>query len=90
MSYRYGAWHGGPDPLAPPYDVRQALDEIGDSVLDGMSPREALTRFLQRGADGLRGLDDLRRRVRADQRAAPSPPRACRRAGAVCPLPRPQ
>ena len=70
MSYRYGAWHGGPDPLEPPYDVRAALDEIGDAVLDGMSPREALTRFLQRGAQGLRGLDDLRRRVRRDQRAA--------------------
>ena len=70
MSYRYGAWHGGPDPLAPPYDVRQALDEIGDSVLDGMSPREALSRFLDRGSDGLRGLDDLRRRLRRQQRSA--------------------
>ena len=27
--FRYGPWHGGPDPLAPPYDVRKALDEIG-------------------------------------------------------------
>jgi uncharacterized protein with von Willebrand factor type A (vWA) domain len=70
MSYRYGAWHGGPDPLEPPYDVRAALDEIGDSVLEGMSPREALTSFLQRGANGLRGLEDLRRRVRKNQRTA--------------------
>ncbi|MDX6223924.1 MAG: hypothetical protein QOE64_300 [Frankiales bacterium] len=70
MSYRYGAWHGGPDPLEPPYDVRAALDEIGDSVLEGMSPREALSSFLQRGANGLRGLEDLRRRVRKNQRTA--------------------
>ena len=27
--YRYGAWHGGADPLAPPFDVRAAVDEIG-------------------------------------------------------------
>ncbi len=26
---RYGAWDGGPDPLAPPYDVRGAVDELG-------------------------------------------------------------
>ena len=51
VAYRYGAWHGGPDPLAPPYDVREALDEIGDDVLAGMSPREALNRdLLRRGA----------------------------------------
>jgi uncharacterized protein with von Willebrand factor type A (vWA) domain len=31
--YRYGSWHDGPDPLAPPYDVRRALDRMGDDVL---------------------------------------------------------
>ena len=36
--YRYGAWHGGPDPLEAPFDVRRALDEIGDDVLAGASP----------------------------------------------------
>ncbi|MDQ1740664.1 MAG: hypothetical protein QOE53_2316, partial [Pseudonocardiales bacterium] len=44
MTIRYGAWHGGADPLEPPYDIRQALDEIGDDVLAGMSPRAALNR----------------------------------------------
>jgi uncharacterized protein with von Willebrand factor type A (vWA) domain len=68
--YRYGAWHGGRDPLEPPFDVRRALDEIGDEVLAGSSPGEALRRLLQQGADGLRGLDDLRRRVRQRARAA--------------------
>ncbi|MDT4912407.1 MAG: hypothetical protein QOC66_1535 [Pseudonocardiales bacterium] len=64
MSFRYGAWHGGPDPLEPPYDIRDALDEIGDDVLAGMSPRAALNRLLRRGATGRDGLDSLRRRAR--------------------------
>lgn len=62
--YRYGPWHGGPDPLAPPYDVAEAMDRIGDEVLGGATPGEALQRFLRRGADGLRGLDELRRKLR--------------------------
>jgi uncharacterized protein with von Willebrand factor type A (vWA) domain len=62
--YRYGPWHGGPDPLAPPYDVAEALDSIGDEVLAGGTPADALDRLLQRGADGLRGLEELRRQAR--------------------------
>ena len=62
--FRYGSWHGGPDPLEPPYDIREALDEIGDDVLSGMSPRAALNRLLRRGTDGRDGLDTLRRRAR--------------------------
>ncbi len=67
---RYGPWHGGPDPLEPPFDVRQALDAIGDDVLEGESPAEALRRLLQRGMQGLPGLDQLRRQVRERQREA--------------------
>jgi uncharacterized protein with von Willebrand factor type A (vWA) domain len=62
--YRYGPWHGGPDPLAPPYDVAEALDAIGDEVLAGGTPGEALRRLLREGADGLRGLEELRRQAR--------------------------
>ena len=65
---RYGKWAGGPDPLAPPYDIREALDEIGDDILSGSSPRSALNRLLRRGTDGRAGLDELRRRAR--QRAS--------------------
>jgi uncharacterized protein with von Willebrand factor type A (vWA) domain len=67
---RYGEWRGGPDPLAPPYDARAALDELGDAVLEGMSPGEALQELLRRGMQGRRGLDDLLRQVRQRQRQA--------------------
>jgi uncharacterized protein with von Willebrand factor type A (vWA) domain len=67
---RYGEWRGGADPLAPPYDVREALDELGESVLDGMSPGEALQQLMRQGLDGRRGLDDLLRQVRREQREA--------------------
>jgi uncharacterized protein with von Willebrand factor type A (vWA) domain len=69
-SYRYGRWHGGPDPLAPPYDLGDAVDEIGDSVLAGSGVREALRELLRRGMQGRRGLDDLRRSVRDRLRRA--------------------
>ncbi|MCW2496167.1 VWA domain-containing protein [Jatrophihabitans sp.] len=62
--YSYGAWHGGPDPLEPPYDIRNALDEIGEDVLRGLSPREALNRMLRHGRQDRDGLDSLRRKAR--------------------------
>ncbi len=68
--YRYGAWSGGRDPLEPPYDVASALDEIGERVLAGESPRQALRDLLRKGADGMRGLDDLRHKVAKAQREA--------------------
>jgi uncharacterized protein with von Willebrand factor type A (vWA) domain len=69
-AYQYGPWHEGPDPLAPPYDVAGALDEVGDAVLDGQSPAEALRDLLRRGLANRPGLDDLRRQVRQRQREA--------------------
>jgi uncharacterized protein with von Willebrand factor type A (vWA) domain len=69
-AYRYGRWHGGPDPLAPPYDLGNAVDEIGDSVLAGSGVREALRELLRRGTEGRRGLDELRRSVRERLRKA--------------------
>jgi uncharacterized protein with von Willebrand factor type A (vWA) domain len=71
-AYRYGSWSGGRDPLEPPYDVAAAMDEIGERVLAGASPRQALRELMRRGADGLRGLDDLRRQVAKRQREARS------------------
>ncbi|HXB48235.1 MAG TPA: hypothetical protein VNW50_10785 [Streptosporangiaceae bacterium] len=66
--YRYGPYTGGPDPLEPPYDVRGAVDALGESVLDGTDPASALRDLLRRGMSGHRGLDDLLRRVRERQR----------------------
>ncbi|MGN6245701.1 MAG: vWA domain-containing protein [Motilibacteraceae bacterium] len=68
--YRYGAFHEGPDPLAPPYDVRRAVDELGREVLNGQTPREALRDLLRRGMDGRKGLDDLLREARRRRREA--------------------
>ncbi len=34
---RYQRYTGGPDPLAPPVDLREALSEIGDDVMAGVS-----------------------------------------------------
>jgi uncharacterized protein with von Willebrand factor type A (vWA) domain len=62
--YRYAAWQGGPDPLAPPYDVREALDELGRDVLAGAGLRESLHDLLRRGLQHRRGLDALAERVR--------------------------
>src|SRR5664279_2946500 len=45
---------------------------MGDAVLDGASPGEALRSLLRRGAEGQRGLDDLLRDARRRQREARS------------------
>jgi uncharacterized protein with von Willebrand factor type A (vWA) domain len=66
--YRYGPYHDGPDPLEPPYDVRGAVDALGESVLDGSDPASALRDLLRRGMSDHQGLDDLLRRVRERQR----------------------
>jgi len=67
-NYRYGRYVYGPDPLADSYDVRGALDEMGDSILAGSNPADALRDLLRKGSEGRRGLDDLLRRVRERQR----------------------
>ncbi|SFQ60358.1 vWA domain-containing protein [Amycolatopsis rubida] len=61
--YSYGPWHDGPDPLAPPADLRDALDEIGREVMGGSSPRSALEELLRRGTEGTAGLDELTRQL---------------------------
>jgi uncharacterized protein with von Willebrand factor type A (vWA) domain len=66
--YRYGEFLGGPDPLEPPYDVRGAVDALGDSILSGEDASNALRDLIRRGMAGHRGLDDLLRQVRQRQR----------------------
>jgi uncharacterized protein with von Willebrand factor type A (vWA) domain len=61
--YAYGPYTDGPDPLAPPVDLRAAMDEIGRDVMEGASPRSALQELLRRGMQNRRGLDELTREV---------------------------
>ena len=61
--YTYGQYYDGPDPLAPPVDLRDALDAIGRDVMDGRSPRSALEELLRRGTRQTAGLDELTRRL---------------------------
>ncbi|MCP3425903.1 VWA domain-containing protein [Rothia sp. AR01] len=65
---RYGRYSGGPDPLAPPVDLTEALDAVGRDVMEGYSPREALREFLRRGGRNQRGLDELAGRVNQRRR----------------------
>jgi uncharacterized protein with von Willebrand factor type A (vWA) domain len=58
-SSRYSAYTGGPDPLAPPVDLREALEQIGQDVMSGTSPRRALSELLRRGTKNLTGADRL-------------------------------
>jgi uncharacterized protein with von Willebrand factor type A (vWA) domain len=65
---RYRRYDGG-DPLAPPVDIAEALDAIGEDVMAGYSPERAMQEFLRRGpstgsgTERRSGLDDLARRV---------------------------
>jgi uncharacterized protein with von Willebrand factor type A (vWA) domain len=61
--YSYGPYHEGPDPLAPPLDLREALDRIGRDVMEGSSPRNALQELLRRGTGTMPGLEELTRRL---------------------------
>jgi uncharacterized protein with von Willebrand factor type A (vWA) domain len=58
-SSRYSAYTGGPDPLAPPVDLAEALEAIGQDVMAGSSPRRALSELLRRGTKNMRGADRL-------------------------------
>ena len=60
---RYSRYDGGPDPLAPPVDLAEALDAIGEDVMAGTSPERAMREFLRRGGRDGQGLDDLAARV---------------------------
>ena len=59
---RYHRYTGG-DPLAPPVDLAEALEAIGEDVMAGHSPARAMREFLRRGGREQCGLDDLARDV---------------------------
>ncbi len=62
--FSYGAWREGPDPLAPPYDVRAAVEDLGKNMLAGSNARDALRELLQRGVGDRPGLAQLREQLR--------------------------
>jgi uncharacterized protein with von Willebrand factor type A (vWA) domain len=64
---RFKKYDGG-DPLAPPVDLAEALDAIGQDVLAGYSPERAMREFLRRGGTDQAGLDELARRVAEKRR----------------------
>ena len=59
---RYQLYDGG-DPLAPPVDLADALDAIGQDVMAGYSPEHAMREYLRRGSTDGAGLDELARKV---------------------------
>jgi uncharacterized protein with von Willebrand factor type A (vWA) domain len=58
----YSRYSGG-DPLAPPVDLRDALDAIGEDVMAGYSPERAMRELLRQGTRDRTGLDELARQV---------------------------
>lgn len=60
---RYTPYTDGPDPLAPPVDLSEALEAIGEDVMAGSSAEAALRELLRRGGREQTGLDELARRV---------------------------
>src|SRR6478735_4647798 len=60
---RYSRYAGGPDPLAPPVDLTEALDAVAEDVMAGYSPRRALQEYLRRGGRNRDGLDELAGRI---------------------------
>ncbi|MEO7006365.1 MAG: VWA domain-containing protein [Terrimesophilobacter sp.] len=67
-SIRFRRYEGG-DPLAPPVDIAEALDAIGENVMAGYSPERSMQEFLRRGGRHQAGLDDLARRVAERRRS---------------------
>ncbi|WP_156409249.1 vWA domain-containing protein [Mycobacterium sp. Root265] len=65
---RYSRYSGGPDPLAPPVDLREALDAIGEDVMSGASPRRALQELMRRGTENMTGADRLAAEVNRRRR----------------------
>ena len=66
--FRYGAFHGGPDPLADRPDAAAGVDELARRILDGQSVAEALRDLLRSGTQGRQGLQAMAQRIRERRR----------------------
>ncbi|WP_096907043.1 VWA domain-containing protein [Dietzia sp. WMMA184] len=65
---RYGRYIGGPDPLAPPLDLSEALDAVSEGVMAGYSPEQSMREFLRTGGRDQTGLDELAGRIQRRRR----------------------
>ncbi|HVM00380.1 MAG TPA: hypothetical protein VM324_13895 [Egibacteraceae bacterium] len=69
MRARYDRWSGTQDPFPAEVTADAVLEEIGDDLLAGLGPDQALARLLRRGLTGRTpGLEALRRRVEEARR----------------------
>ncbi len=66
--FRYRSWRDGPDPLAPPFDVRAVVDDIGQQLMTGRSLRDALESLRRNGSSDRQGIDELHRQIAEKRR----------------------
>lgn len=66
--FRYGAFTGGPDPLAAPADAGSGVDDLAERILGGQSVAEALRDLMRDGPQGRRGLQEMARQIRERRR----------------------
>jgi uncharacterized protein with von Willebrand factor type A (vWA) domain len=66
--FRYGALHGGPDPLAAPPDAGVGIDDLAHRILGGQSVAEAMRDLMREGTQGRKGLQDMAQRIRDRRR----------------------
>jgi uncharacterized protein with von Willebrand factor type A (vWA) domain len=71
MKARYSRWDDSQAPFDEDVDVKEALDELADDLLEGFGTEGALDNLRQRGISGrARGLDELRRQLAEKRRRA--------------------
>jgi uncharacterized protein with von Willebrand factor type A (vWA) domain len=71
MKARYSRWDDSQAPFDEDVDVKEALDELADDLLEGFGTESALDNLRQRGISGrARGLDELRRQLVDKRRRA--------------------
>lgn len=67
-AFRYGAFTGGPDPLASPADAGSGVDDLAERILGGQSVAQAMRDLMRDGPQGRRGLQEMARQIRERRR----------------------
>ena len=66
--FRYGPFHGGPDPLATAPDAGAGVDDLARRILGGQSLSDALRELMRLGTQGRTGLQEMAQRIRQRRR----------------------